>query len=873
MVGTTIAHYRLEQELGRGGMGVVFRARDTRLNRTVAIKFLTALDTSDRARRRFRQEAETASAINHPHLASVYDIGVEDDRAYLVGEYIDGVTLREWARREHPSWRQAVELMVGIADALTCVHAAGIVHRDIKPENILVATQGYAKLLDFGIAKLLDPAIAEESDVAPEAVPPTRTGTIIGTVPYMAPEQIRGERVDARADIFAFGVVLFELLAGRRPFGREGNTAAQTTPQSEPSLRSVRPQVPYALQLIVEKALESDRADRYQSMRELVVDLRRLLRRPQEQAADANAGARRTPRYVYLPIAAGVILLAGILAMRAWRPTGQTMWRNPLAEGTFTRLTDFAGLEVDATISPDGKFVAFLSDRDGPVDAWITQVGSGAFVNLTKGQFPELLHEEMQSLGFTPDGTHVWLRITEGNQTWLVPALGGTPRPFLNVGINPVWSPDGRRLAYSEAAPERGEPIVMADAHGGNPQQFFAGPPGTHHHFLAWSRYSPHLFFTNPLPPNDIWRIPVSGGDPERMTHHQTRVTHATPIDERTLLYIALAEDGSGSWLYGMDLDERVPHRLNVGVEHYLSLSADDTGRRLVATVANPSGTLWTVPIASGVSDESAVRPFPVPTVRATNPRIGQDEIFFLSSRGAAPGLWKLKDGNAAELWRGRDGWVPDAPALSADRRTLAVPIRRKGRTTLHLMTQDGTDVRAVGSTIDVRGGASWSPDGEWIAVAGDAGSGLKLFKVPLRGGEPVVLVDEPSYNPAWSPDGGVVLYEHAPGGTGRVLKAVRPDGQAVNLPRIHTRRGADRARFLPGGQTAAVLIGQYRRQDFWLLDVRSGSLRQLTNFRPGYSIKGFDVSPDGRQLIFDRFTENSDIVLIERSDTEGSAR
>lgn len=687
----------------------------------------------------------------------------------------------------------------------------------------------------------------------------------------MAPEQIAGGRVDARVDVFAFGVVLFELITGRRPFDAKHDAdVAKAILQSEPRrLSDSRPNAPYALQLLVEKALEKDPAERYQSMRELVVDLKRVLRRAEDPARLPAVDSRRVWRYVAIATALGLSVVAAVLATRAWRLADSNAWRNPLAEASFSRLTDFGGLEVDASISPDGKFVAFLSDRDGPVDAWITQVGSGTFVNLTKGQFPELLHEEMQSVGFTADGTHVWLRISAGNQTWIVPTLGGSPRPFLKAGINPVSSPDGQRLAYSLPNPVRGEPIFISDANGGNSEQFHAGPPGSHHHFLAWSRYSPHIYFTSPLPPNDIWRIPLTPGAPERITWHQSRVTHPTPIDGRTLLYIALAEDGSGSWLYGMDLAQRVPHRLNVGVEHYLSLHADIAARRLVATVANPSGTLWTVPIGAGISNESAVHSFAVPTVRATNPRIGGDEIFFLSSKGAAPGLWKLKDGEATELWRRTDGYVADAAALSADGQTLAVPIRRKGRTTLHLMTRDGTEVRAFGGSIDIRGVASWSPDGKWIAAAGDAGSGLKLFKLPIDGGDSVVLVDEPSYNPAWSPDGNLILYEHAPGGTGRYVKGVTPDGRAVNLPAMQARRGSDRARFLHDGSAAIVLLGQYRRQDFWLLDPRSGTLRQLTNLRPGYSIRGFDVSPDGRRLIFDRFSENSDIVLIERSGGE----
>ena len=279
VAGMQLGVYRIESSLGEGGMGVVYRALDTKLNRPVAIKFLSDDVADAAARRRFQREAQTASSLNHPHIVTVHDVGEVDGRQYLVTEFVDGGTLKDWAQATKRTWRQIIELLTGVADGLAAAHAAGIVHRDIKPENILVAKNGYAKLADFGLAKLWE---ATDSLAVTRTLSAghTRPGMIVGTIAYMSPEQAAGQPVDARSDIFSFGVVLYELLAGRRPF--EGATDLErlqaliggpAPPLAESSL-----DLPADLRNIVEKALEKDPAERYQTARELVVDLRRSTR-------------------------------------------------------------------------------------------------------------------------------------------------------------------------------------------------------------------------------------------------------------------------------------------------------------------------------------------------------------------------------------------------------------------------------------------------------------------------------------------------------------------------------------------------------------------------------------------------------------------
>jgi len=321
-LGTQLGAYRIETILGQGGMGVVYRALDAKLNRPVAVKLLSD-DLADAAsRRRFQREAQTASSLNHPHILTVHDAGEVDGRQYLVTELVDGGTLRDWARAEKRGWAQIVELLVGVADGLAAAHQAGILHRDIKPANILVARNGYAKLADFGLAKLAGGSEGGITRTATEQA--TGPGLAIGTVAYMSPEQAAGRPLDARSDIFSFGVVLYELLAGQRPFAGANDlelmqTIIHGTPQPLPA------GIPAGPRGVVEKALEKDPAHRYQSMREMVVDLRRLMRtslmRPSGETTAPVAPGRRTIAWALIG-AAVVLPIAGIAAWKFWPRAG-----------------------------------------------------------------------------------------------------------------------------------------------------------------------------------------------------------------------------------------------------------------------------------------------------------------------------------------------------------------------------------------------------------------------------------------------------------------------------------------------------------------------------------------------------------------------
>jgi Tol biopolymer transport system component len=362
----------------------------------------------------------------------------------------------------------------------------------------------------------------------------------------------------------------------------------------------------------------------------------------------------------------------------------------------------------------------------------------------------------------------------------------------------------------------------------------------------------------------DIWRVPSTGGTAERLTNHDSRVAYPTFLDGRTLLYTASRPDGSGSGLYAMDIDRRIPHAVSFGLEEYISVAASADGRRLVVTVANPTSHLWTAPISEHVVDDAGISRFSLPAVRAAAPRFGPGYILFLSSKGGADGLWKFKDGSDTELWKGAEGSVTAAPTISPDGTRICFVVRDGKQARLHMMAADGTGARRITESLDVRDAPSWSPDGRWIAVVASEGKEQPLFKIAVDSGVPVRLVGGNNYDPVWSPDGRFIAYSEHHGGPRYQLKGITPEKQQFRLPEVTVAAGGNRYRFLPDGKALALIQGHYRNQDFWLLDLATGRLRQLTSLRPGFDIKSFDISPDGKQILFDRYRENSDIVLID---------
>ena len=848
--------YQMTSELGQGGMSTVYLARDLRHGRDVAVKVVHPRLTSALGADRFLREIAIVAQLQHPHIVPLYDSGEADGSLYYVMPYEAGLSLRGRLARDGPFAPEDVVLILrDVCDALAHAHARGIVHRDIKPDNVLLSGR-HAMVADFGVAK---------------AATDAATGIALGTPAYMAPEQIEANpTIDQRADIYSVGVLGYELLSGRPPFvGDREEIVSDHLSKTPTPITVLQPGTPEPLAELVMKCLEKNPDERWQSADEM---LRRLDGLTSLRTGQFVRSPPRRRRWRSLGVAAVAIAFLIVSAVFERRATVAASWQNRWNDARIERLTDFPGSEVDAAISSDGQHVAFLADRDSVFDAFSMRVGSGQFVNLTGGSLQQLFNEDVRNIGFTPDGAHVWMRvadITSAPSVFLIPTSGGAAEHFINKAVMAAWAPDRSKIAYHETTP--GDPIFVTDSVGKNPRRIFIADPGVHNHYLAWSPDGRFIYFSHGLPPDemDIWRIPSTGGPAERITSHHSRVSYPVLLDAHTLLYSAIAGDGTGPWLYLMDLSDRVPRRVTEGVEHYISIAAaaEKAGqpRRLVAAVSNPTVQLWSAPVTNNITGESSAVRIELPTARAAAPRFGRDtSLWYMASRSGADGLWRFSGGKARELWNSSQGAVVGAAAISPDEKTVCFPVRRHERSTLYCMAADGAAARAVAESLDVRGAASWSPDGKWIAIAAEQGKGARLFKVPVAGGSPVRLVDSVSSNPAWSPDGRFILYSGTPRARNVPVKAVTPDGKPFPFPQLSVDRDGDSYRFLPDAKQLVVKQGGFRRQDFWLLDLATGSRRQITRLKPGESIQRFDVTPDGKRVVFERVWENSDIVLIE---------
>jgi len=599
----------------------------------------------------------------------------------------------------------------------------------------------------------------------------------------------------------------------------------------------------------------------------------RLAREQSSAAETVTAGdqdAPRAHRHRWLWWAAAAVLACASLG---WWQLVRTeyFWKNPLANAQYRSLTDIEGTQNAATMSRDGSQVAFLSDRDGPMDVWVTQVGSGRFQNLTRGSVPELVNPSIRTLGFSPDASlvSIWTRQPDGSRPedislQAAPTAGGSLRPYLGQTAEFDWSRDGR-LVYHTTAP--GDPLFVQEPEQTAVRQIYVAPSGVHCHFPIWSPDSAFIYFVRGVPPNewDIWRVSTRGGAPERITFLNARVTHPVFLDGRTLLYLAADRNGSGPWLYSMDVERRIAHRLISGIERYTSLAASEDAARLVVTVARSKSTLWRVPISERALSETSVSRVALPSSHATSPRFGADKLLYVSSEGGREGIWKLAAGTSAEIWSDPHAQITGAPSISPDGR-IAFVTETDGRTRLHVMHDDGSDPKVISDALELRGSPAWAPDGQSIACAVNQNGTPRLFNFFPNGGSPVLLVSEYSIDPVWSPDGQFVVYSGADVGTTFPLRAAAADGRVHPLHSLILTRGARRVSFLRGSNTLVILRGEIGNKNLWQVDLDTGMQRQLTSLSRNFVIKDFDVSGNGQEIVFDRVQESSDLVLIDRA-------
>jgi serine/threonine protein kinase/Tol biopolymer transport system component len=506
----TIAHYQIVEKIGEGGMGIVYKARDTRLERTAALKVLPADKTAEPERkRRFMQEARAASALNHPNIITIYDIGSDDSVDFIAMEFVAGRTLDALISRQGMRPAEVLRTAVQIADALAAAHAAGIIHRDLKPGNIMVTDSGLVKVLDFGLAKLTEKPESGEDAATETLGARTEEGAILGTIAYMSPEQAQGLKLDPRSDIFSFGAVLYEMVTGRRPFRGEtkvSTLAAILNREPEPLAEAT----PRELDRIVQRCLRKDPARRFQTMADLKVALEEL----KDESDSGKLTARNVPpaarRRWPMMTAAGVAIVALALAGAWW------MWGRPAAPTAGLRdlrqLTYDEGTTSHPSLSPDAKLVAYESDRAGPgrFDVWVQQTSGGSAIRLTKGPGSH------RHPGFSGDGSKIYFDSTGPPPgIYEIPALGGEPRLVAANGISPVVSPDGRNIAYVGMPSQQ---LLVVPASGGEPRAlargFTANPAAP-----VWLPDSRQVAFyglkTGEPQTIEWWIASISGGTPQ----------------------------------------------------------------------------------------------------------------------------------------------------------------------------------------------------------------------------------------------------------------------------------------------------------------------------------------------------------------------
>jgi serine/threonine protein kinase/Tol biopolymer transport system component len=810
MIAESVSHYRILEKLGAGGMGIVYKARDTRLDRVVALKVLPQDLLSDPVRKqRFQAEAKAASALNHPNIVTIYDIGSDNGTDFIAMEYVPGTTLGQLIGHKPLPVAEAIGYAVQIAEALAVAHRAGIVHRDLKPGNIMIPPPGRVKLLDFGLAKL----VRGHADGQPHDFSPTETlgeittglteeGFIVGTVAYMSPEQLTGGTVDARTDIFSFGVVLYEMLTGCRPFAGSSSleTAGQILNVEPKPARALVPGIPLALERIVRHCLRKNADDRLQS----IADVARLLGDVREDLAsgklpEADSGMSRRRRNGLIA-AAGALLLA-VAAVAAWR------FLQPLPGDrgpVLTRLTFDSGLSTNPAVSPDGKLMAYASDRDGRgnLDIWVRQIAGGEPLQITRDPADE------SEPDFSPDATKIVYRSNrEGGGIYMTSALGGgEPQLIAPAGYAPRFSPDGKWISYYigemsslTRRPMRSKLFVM-NVSGGHTRQLEPELAAAYH--AIWAPDSKHVLFCgsevgNNAEPTDWYVISPEGGKATRTG--AARVLIGLGLSDimpyawtgnNEIIFSATLGDSRNIWQFAISGGDWQPkgkaERLTsgTGLESEASLASVSPAKRLVFSVLSSRINLWSLPLdPSGVKPAGDLNRITDDEAAVGFPDITADGnlLIFPSNRSGSTQIWSkdLKTGKLAAL---TDGSANTASSVAPDGSKFAYYAEAAN----HSVTIGTTPPRARLRRIAAENAGypySWSATGAWLfyAVRNDR-FGVDAFHV--SSGRKHKLIDGLGYDVTFfhsSPDDRWAVASAFSDPVSRIQVAPLREGTAIN--------------------------------------------------------------------------------------------
>jgi eukaryotic-like serine/threonine-protein kinase len=913
--GAKLGYYEIRSLLGEGGMGEVYLADDLRLHRPVALKLLRADLAADEDRLlRFKREAYTASSLNHPNILTIYEFGREDEYHFIVSEFIDGESLSRHIQREPFQLQDVLEIGIQVASALAAAHAAGIVHRDIKPDNIMLRSDRLVKVVDFGIAKL-----SEQQDAGSETAPlyVTAPGKVIGTAPYMSPEQVRGLPVDTRTDIWSLGVVLYQMVGGQLPFTGRTMTEviAEILKTEPPVLTFYVPNVPAELERIVSKALRKDREERYQVVKDLGLDLKTLKQRMEFEAELERSGSRvvrsgevsrgvaeadlteaNATRILGTPVDSAVskaqttssaeyvvseirrhkrgLTLALLVIIAAIAGAGWWLYSfisrlqlQSRSTGTAFEITPFTSLPGDERVpsfSPDGNRIAFSwnGEQGDNTDIYVKQIGTEDLQRLTTNPAADI------QARWSPDGLYIaFLRQTAENYgLYLMPSIGGKERLLTNISLVPPtrfavaqvsWSPNGEWLAVSDkGSPQEPYRIFMVERDSGERRRLTSPPTE------STGDLSPAVSPDGKMVAykhfesggvSEIYLVPVAGGEPRRLT--SSDVVKLSP---------AWTPDGRDILFLS---ESGTPERVGAVGQTVLSFDISPQGNRLAWAQTVSDSNIWQVELSGEAARKASAKVLISSTKADVSSQFSPDgnRIVFASTRSGRSGIWiSDSDGQHQVQLAAFAHGAAGSPRWSFDGRWIVFDGRVEGNADIYVINPEGGKPRRLTTERSEDVVPSCSRDGQWIYFSSNRSGVLQIWKMPAAGGQAVQVTRGGGFDSVESPDGKFLYYAKERGEPG-IWRVPVPGGEETPVL-DHHRAGLWR-------QWAVVEQGIFFITaetpdrpliEFFSFTTGKASLVMTIEKRVPDTISGLSVSPDGRRLIWTQLDQiTSDIMLM----------